>query len=98
MQNRFSSRFVQVELGARKIYLKLWIKPSPKTRFIGTLLSHKALAWFRDVLERLSDLLANYSLFVSEFRTFFDDPNSQRHAADALGRLKQGRILSWLCY
>ena len=60
-----------------------------KTRFIGTLLTHEALAWFRDVLERKADLLMDYSQFVREFRAFFDDPNAQRHAADALGRLKQ---------
>ena len=62
-----------------------------KTRFIETLLTHEALAWFRDVLERKSDLLRNYPQFVFEFKTFFEDPNAQRHAADALGRLKQGK-------
>jgi len=62
-----------------------------KTRFIGTLLTQEALAWFRDVLERRTDLLGDYSLFVSEFRAFFEDPNTRRHAADALGRLKQGK-------
>lgn len=62
-----------------------------KTRFIGTLLSHEALAWFRDIVERRSELLTNYGQFIVEFKAFFDDPNAQRHAADALGRLKQGK-------
>jgi hypothetical protein len=62
-----------------------------KTRFIGTLLSHEALAWFRDIVERRSGLLRNYSSFILEFKAFFEDPNTQRHAADALGRLKQGK-------
>ena len=42
-------------------------------------------------MERKSELLRNYSQFVFEFKTFFEDPNAQRHAADALGRLKQGK-------
>lgn len=62
-----------------------------KTRFIGTLLTHEALAWFRDVLERKPELLRNYGQFVFEFKAFFEDANAQRHAADALGRLKQGK-------
>jgi hypothetical protein len=62
-----------------------------KTRFIGTLLSHEALAWFRDIVERRPSLLRNYPSFIMEFKSFFEDPNTQRHAADALGRLKQGK-------
>ena len=62
-----------------------------KTRFVGTLLSHEALAWFRDVVERKPALLLNYQSFMEDFRAFFDDPNAKQHAAAAIGRLKQGK-------
>jgi hypothetical protein len=62
-----------------------------KTRFIGTLLSQEALAWFRDVVQNKSYLLDDYHLFVQEFKSLFDDPNAQRHACAALKRLKQSK-------
>ena len=62
-----------------------------KSRFVGTLLTHEALAWFRDIVERKPHLLSNFHSFILDFRAYFDDPNAKRHAAAAIGRLKQAK-------
>ena len=62
-----------------------------KTRFVGTLLSNEALAWFRDVVENKPFLLDCYENFITELRNLFDDPNAKRHACAALKRLRQGK-------
>ena len=60
-----------------------------KCRFVGTLLIHEALAWFRDIVERKPGLLSNYNAFILDFKSYFDDPNAKRHASAAIQRLKQ---------
>ncbi len=62
-----------------------------KTRFIGTLLTNEALAWFRDVVMNRSRLLDNYAAFLLEFTNLFDDPNAKKHACAALKRLRQAK-------
>jgi hypothetical protein len=61
-----------------------------KVRFIGTLLSRDALAWFRGLVECNSELLKSYGKFMDEFKLLFDDPLKHRHARAAIDRLKQG--------
>lgn len=63
-----------------------------KTRFIGTLLSKDALAWFREILKHEQQKLLNYAEFMTEFADLFDDPHSQKHAQASLKRLRQGRF------
>ena len=77
-----------------------------KIRFIGTLLEKDPLSWFRSLIERKSmsltaelddesssetDILANYSLFITTFKALYDDPHAKRHAQAAIKRLKQGK-------
>lgn len=62
-----------------------------KTRFIGTLLTKDALSWFRDLVERNSDLLSKYDAFMEDFQLLYSDPHKQRHAQSSLKRLKQGK-------
>jgi hypothetical protein len=68
-----------------------------KVRFIGTLLSRDALAWFRGLVETHSELLKSYGKFMDEFKLLFDDPLKHRHARAAIDRLKQGKgsVLSY---
>ena len=63
-----------------------------KTRFIGTLLTKDALAWFREILKHDQQKLLNYADFMTEFADLFDDPHSQKHAQSSLKRLRQGRF------
>lgn len=88
------SRFRDFVLSVENVFaLQPFRYPSDeiKTRFVGTLLSHEALAWFRDVVERKPALLLDYHSFMTDFRAFFDDPNAKQHAAAAIGRLKQSK-------
>jgi Retrotransposon gag protein len=61
-----------------------------KCRFVGSLLTGDALSWFRYLIETDSPLLTNFEAFVTDLAANYDDPHAQRHAQDALKRLKQG--------
>jgi len=62
-----------------------------KCRFIGTLLTGDALAWFRNIVEYETYRLKDYSNFKKDFKEMFDDPNSIRHACAQLDHLQQGK-------
>lgn len=68
-----------------------------KIRFIGTLLTKDALAWFRSLIDTQSSILNSYAQFMEEFKLAFDDPMAQRHAQSKIHRLKQdkGSVLSY---
>ena len=59
-----------------------------KTRLIGSLLSGDALTWFTGVVDHSPELLLNYENFIAELKNLFDDPHYQRHACNALTKLK----------
>ena len=61
-----------------------------KCRFIGSLCTKDALSWFRQLITVDSPLLTHFDAFLDEFDANFNDPHAQRHAQDAIKRLRQG--------
>ena len=68
-----------------------------KVRFVGTLLSKDALAWFSGLVNGESPLLKDWKEFMAAFQELFDNPNAQKQAQSSIQRLKQGKgsVLSY---
>jgi len=61
-----------------------------RVRFIGTLLTGTATAWFAPILETSSPLLQDFNAFMAEFEAVFGDSDNARTSANKLRRLQQG--------
>jgi len=65
-----------------------------RVRFVGTLLTGTAAAWFAPILETSSPLLQDFNAFMAEFETVFGDSDKARTSANKLRRLQQGTRLA----
>jgi len=61
-----------------------------RVRFVGTLLTGTATAWFAPILETSSPLLQDFNAFMAEFEVVFGDSDKARTSANKVCRLQQG--------
>jgi hypothetical protein len=96
LPNKFTGDRASFRAFVNKLELIFKLQPESyptdahKIGLVTGLLTGKAEDWLSGYIERSSDILSNYSLFMTEFRRCFEDVNRKVAAETRLRRLKQG--------
>jgi len=72
-----------------QLHPRRYFDDTTRVRFIRTLLTGTAAAWFAPILETSSPLLQDFNAFMAEFEVVFGDSDKARTSANKLRRLQQ---------
>jgi hypothetical protein len=72
-----------------QLHPRRYLDDTTRVRFVGTLLTGIAAAWFVPILETSSPLLQDFDTFMAEFEAMFGDSDKARTSANKLHRLQQ---------
>jgi hypothetical protein len=86
MRLKFRGFVSQVRL-IMQLHPRRYFDDTTRVRFVRTLLTGTAAAWFAPILETSSPLLQYFNAFMAEFEAVFGDSDKVRTSANKLRRL-----------
>jgi hypothetical protein len=73
-----------------QLHPRRYFDDTTRVRFVGTLLTGIAVAWFAPILETSSPLLQDFNAFMAKFEVVFGDSDKAKSLANKLRHLQQG--------